>query len=66
MLGPDLLVAPVFDAAGDVSYYLPAGRWTRLLTGASVEGPGWRREHHDMTSLPLLVRPGATLRLADD
>ncbi|GAB4083795.1 alpha-xylosidase [Myceligenerans cantabricum] len=31
MLGDDLLVAPVFRADGQVSYYLPAGEWTRLL-----------------------------------
>jgi alpha-D-xyloside xylohydrolase len=61
MLGPDLLVAPVFDADGDVAYYVPAGRWTRLLDGEAVEGPGWRRERHGMTSLPLLVRPGAAI-----
>ena len=61
MLGPDLLVAPVFHAGGDVSYYVPAGRWTQLLTGAAIDGPGWRRERHDVMSLPLLVRPGAVL-----
>jgi alpha-D-xyloside xylohydrolase len=63
MLGPDLLVAPVFDADGVVTYYVPAGRWTSLLGGADVEGPAWRTERHDMTSLPLLVRPGAALIL---
>jgi alpha-D-xyloside xylohydrolase len=63
MLGPDLLVAPVFDASGDVTYYVPAGRWTSLLDGTSVDGPGWRTERHDMTSLPLIVRPGVELDL---
>src|SRR5690606_3502850 len=33
MLGDALLVAPVFDAAGDVEYYLPAGAWTSLIDG---------------------------------
>ncbi|GAB2967363.1 alpha-xylosidase [Actinotalea caeni] len=61
MLGPSLLVAPVFDAGGEVEYYLPAGRWTRLLTGEVVEGGGWRRERHDAHSLPLLVRPGSVI-----
>ena len=32
LLGPDLLVAPVFSASGDVEYYLPAGRWTNWFT----------------------------------
>jgi alpha-D-xyloside xylohydrolase len=61
LLGDSLLVAPVFGADGDVTYYVPAGRWTHLLTGEVVEGPGWRRERHGFTSLPLLVRPGTVL-----
>ncbi|GAA4415116.1 alpha-xylosidase [Georgenia halophila] len=60
MLGPDLLVAPVLSAAGDVEYYLPAGRWTNLLTGEVADG-GWRRERHDFSSLPLWVRENALL-----
>ena len=63
MLGPDLLVAPVFSASGEVSYYVPAGRWTHLVSGQVVEGPRWVRETHDFASLPLLVRPGAVLPL---
>jgi alpha-D-xyloside xylohydrolase len=61
MLGERLLVAPVFSDGGQVSYYVPAGRWTRLLTGEVVEGPGWRHETHGYDSLPLLVRPNTVL-----
>ncbi len=61
MLGPDLLVAPVFSASGDVSFYLPAGEWTHLLTGERVVGGGWRTERHGFDSLPLYVRPGAVI-----
>ncbi|WP_327102582.1 alpha-xylosidase [Nonomuraea glycinis] len=64
MLGPDLLVAPVLSAGGEVSYYVPAGVWTRLLDGGggdTVTGPGWHTERHGFDSLPLLVRPGAVL-----
>lgn len=61
MLGPDILVAPVFSAEGDVEFYLPAGGWTHLLTGERVHGGGWRRERHDFTSLPLYVRDGTVL-----
>ncbi|GLW34140.1 alpha-xylosidase [Actinoplanes regularis] len=61
MLGGDLLVAPVFSAGGEVSYYVPAGRWTHYLSGEVVEGPGWVRETHDFSSVPLLVRPGAVI-----
>ncbi|MFI6087874.1 alpha-xylosidase [Streptomyces sp. NPDC051218] len=66
MLGPDLLVAPVFTAEGDVEFYVPEGTWTHLLTGETVQGPGWRRETHGFDSLPLYVRPGALLPLGAD
>jgi alpha-D-xyloside xylohydrolase len=61
LLGPDLLVAPVFTEAGDVEVYLPAGTWTSLLTGETVTGPAWRREQHGFDSLPLYVRGGAVV-----
>ncbi|MFJ8086410.1 alpha-xylosidase [Streptomyces sp. NPDC096205] len=61
MLGPDLLVAPVFADSGEVSYYVPEGTWTHLTTGETVTGPRWVRERHGFTSVPLLVRPGAVI-----
>ncbi|MBT2516141.1 alpha-xylosidase [Streptomyces sp. ISL-90] len=63
LLGPDLLVAPVFSEHGEVDVYLPAGTWTSLLSGEVVEGGGWRREQHGFDSLPLYVRGGAVLPL---
>ncbi|WP_084075362.1 alpha-xylosidase [Demequina sp. NBRC 110052] len=61
MLGDDLLVAPVFTEAGDVSFYLPDGTWTSLLTGERVEGGRWVQEVHGFDSLPLYVREGAVI-----
>lgn len=61
MLGPDILVAPVFDASGVVDFYLPAGTWTNLLTGDTVQGGRWVRETHGFDTLPLYVRPGAAV-----
>lgn len=61
MLGPDLLVAPVFSAEGDVDFYLPEGRWTHLLSGETVEGGRWRRERHGFDGIPLYARPGAVI-----
>ena len=63
MLGDSLLVAPVFSHDGSVSYYVPEGRWTNLLNGKQVEGPGWKRETHDFLNLPLLVRPNSVIPL---
>ncbi|MCC6804094.1 MAG: alpha-xylosidase [Anaerolineae bacterium] len=55
MLGSALLVAPIFNERGQVSYYLPDGEWRNLLTGEVVSGGGWRHETHGYTSLPLWV-----------
>ena len=63
MLGESLLVAPVFSESGATTYYVPAGRWTNLLSGTIVEGPGWIGERHDFSSLPLLVRPGSVVAM---
>ena len=61
MLGDSLLVAPVFSRDGSVSYYVPEGRWTNLLSGKVIEGPRWVRETHYFLSLPLLVRPNSII-----
>ena len=61
MLGPDVLVAPVLSADGQVTFYVPAGTWTHLVTGAQLTGPGWVTEKHGFDSLPVLVRPGAVI-----
>ncbi|MBK9745338.1 MAG: alpha-xylosidase [Chloroflexi bacterium] len=55
MLGSALLVAPIFNPRGEVSYYLPEGQWRNLLTGKIAEGGRWRTETHGYFSLPLWV-----------
>jgi alpha-D-xyloside xylohydrolase len=61
MLGPSLLVAPVFSPESTVDYYLPPGRWTNFLSGDVVDGGRWVRETHGYTSLPLMVRSNTVL-----
>jgi alpha-D-xyloside xylohydrolase len=61
MLGPSLLVAPVFSDGGDVEFYLPSGPWTSLLNGTQIEGGRWVSERHGFDTLPLYVRAGTTL-----
>ena len=61
MLGPSLLVAPVFSEDGQVSVYLPQGRWTHLLSGEVVDGGRWRKETHSFQSLPLYARPNSLI-----
>jgi alpha-D-xyloside xylohydrolase len=65
MLGGSLLVAPIFSPDGDVSFYLPQGTWTSLLTGETVQGSAWRHERHGYLSLPLHVRPGSLIALGN-
>lgn len=65
MLGDSLLVAPVFSENGDVSVYLPTGRWTHLYTNQEVTG-GWRKERHDFNSLPLYVRPNSLISIGNN
>lgn len=62
MVGDLLLVAPVFNAEGNVSFYLPKGKWYGLLDGKIRDSQGkgeWFEEVHDFKSLPLLVRPNS-------
>ncbi len=61
MLGPSLLVAPVFSPDGTVAYYLPEGRWTHFVTSRVVEGGRWVQEKHDYLSLPLMARPNSVI-----
>jgi alpha-D-xyloside xylohydrolase len=63
MLGGRLLVAPVFTASGETSYYLPSGTWTQLQTGSVVHGPTWVRETCGFEEVPVYVRGGSVLPL---
>lgn len=63
MLGESLLVAPIFSPDGGVTYYLPEGRWTNLLSGQVVVGGRWRQEKHNYLSLPLMVRPNSVIAI---
>ena len=63
MLGPSLLVAPVFVPLGEeTEYYIPAGKWTYYWDRTrTVEGPIWIREHVPLDEIPVWVRPGTVL-----
>jgi alpha-D-xyloside xylohydrolase len=64
MLGPSLLVAPVFRADGVAEYYLPEGKWTHLVTGEAVDGGRWRRETLDFSNIPLFARGNAIIPMS--
>lgn len=57
MLGDALLVAPIFNAEGVASYYVPEGSWYNVLEHEVLIGPRWHRGTFGYQSLPLLARP---------
>jgi alpha-D-xyloside xylohydrolase len=61
MLGPDLLVAPMFEPEGERSIYLPAGAWYDYWSDERHEGSRWIVRHADLATLPLYVRAGAVI-----
>ncbi|MTD42108.1 alpha-xylosidase [Erwinia sp. CPCC 100877] len=66
-LGDQLLVAPVFTETGEVSYYLPEGKWTQLLDQSfkAIDRNGqWQTETHDYLSLPVWVKENTILPMA--
>jgi alpha-D-xyloside xylohydrolase len=63
-LGSSLLVCPVFDPA-TARYYLPAGRWTNVLTNKMVASRGqWMSEAQDFMHLPLFARENAIVPMS--
>jgi alpha-D-xyloside xylohydrolase len=64
LFGPSLLVAPVFDEAGSVRYYLPAGEWTDYQTSERVSGGRYVTETNvSVFRIPLFVRENTLLAL---
>jgi alpha-D-xyloside xylohydrolase len=63
MLGPSLLVAPIFSADNKVEYYLPAGNWHHLLDGRQETGGKWLCESYGFLSLPLWTRDAELLKM---
>ncbi|KAL4927002.1 putative sugar hydrolase [Aspergillus undulatus] len=69
MFGSNLLVAPVFNDEGTVTFYVPnvssdedegAGHWTSYFNHNKKYTPGrWYTETHDFSTLPILIRPNS-------
>jgi alpha-D-xyloside xylohydrolase len=66
MIGSNLLAAPVFSETGTVSYYLPRGRWTNIISGTVTEGNYWQTETHNYFSLPLMARPNSIVAMGSN
>lgn len=66
MLGDSLLVSPIFNDRGEVTYYLPEGEWTHFLTGKVMAGGRYLQETYDYMSLPLMVRPDSIIAVGEN
>ena len=66
LLGPDLLVAPMFVPRGRRDIYLPAGGWYDFWTNQRFDGPRWIAYDAELETLPLFVRAGAVLPMGPD
>ena len=64
MLGPSLLVAPVFNEEGRCRVYLPAGRWYDFWTNELSAGPAHLDLEVPLERIPLFVREDSILPLA--
>lgn len=56
MLGDRYLVAPVFREDGQVTYYLPEGKWLNYFTKETTDGGRWLTETVDYFTIPLWER----------
>lgn len=59
MLGNSLMIVPVTNSTNVITYYVPSGIWTNLLTREKIQGPCFKSSKLDMNSMPILVRPNS-------
>lgn len=61
MLGSSLMVVPVTNPSNVVTYYVPSGIWTNLLTREKIQGPCFKSSKLDINNVPVLVRPNSII-----
>jgi alpha-glucosidase (family GH31 glycosyl hydrolase) len=66
LLGPDLLVAPMFVLRGRRDIYLPAGGWYDYWTDQRFDGATWITYDAELETLPLFVRAGAVIPMGPE
>ncbi|MGH8171092.1 MAG: TIM-barrel domain-containing protein, partial [Steroidobacteraceae bacterium] len=57
--GGEMLVAPVLQAGGSRTVYLPPGRWIDFFTGKRYRGGTTFTAHYAVDATPVFVREGA-------
>ena len=66
MLGPSLLLAPVFNDEGRCRVYLPPGRWHDFWDGSAVEGSRSLDLMVPLEKMPIYVRGDSILPFGED
>ncbi|HIE22462.1 MAG TPA: hypothetical protein EYP73_07690, partial [Acidimicrobiia bacterium] len=61
MLGPALLIAPVFDESNRVQVYLPQGQWLDFWTDELLIGPVWVEQKVPLDRLPIYIRQNSVI-----
>jgi alpha-glucosidase (family GH31 glycosyl hydrolase) len=57
--GDEILVAPVLDASGHCTVYLPPGSWIDFFTGKHYDGGRSFTAHYETDQTPVFVRDGS-------
>jgi alpha-D-xyloside xylohydrolase len=66
LLGPHLLIAPVFERAGMRAVYLPAGGWYDFWSNEFHVGASWITRPSPLDLVPVYVRAGTVLPLGPE
>ncbi len=61
LLGRDLLVVPVLNPEGRVTYYVPPGTWLDFWTGQPIEGNHVVEDTVPLETIPIFIREDAIL-----
>ncbi|HEY3784336.1 MAG TPA: TIM-barrel domain-containing protein [Steroidobacteraceae bacterium] len=59
--GDEMLVAPVLEANGNQTVYLPPGEWIDFFTGKRYDGGTTFTAHYEVDDTPVFVREGALI-----
>jgi len=65
LLGEFILVVPIFDEEGFVSYYLPKESWIDLWSRKKVEGGQWIKEKLPLNKMPIFLRENSLIPTID-
>jgi alpha-glucosidase len=61
LLGKGLLAAPLLNAGGKRSVYLPADLWYNFATGKTIKGPAKFLVTQNLDEIPVYIRAGSIL-----